>query len=135
MTQYATLRDFARVTVKRSPDGLKHTLEQVAKALADSGEKGLVQVRILGEQELRHFHFKLAPKRCTLQTERVEKPTLELIARNETAWNVLDGSLSPLDAFRQGKVRVRGDVALGLRLLRQLASSPNAKFDICKIGV
>jgi hypothetical protein len=135
MTQYATLRDFVQDRAKRSPDELEHALQRAAKALADSGEEGLVQVRILGEQGPRHFHFKLTPKRCTLHMEEAEKPTLELIGLEETAWSVLDGSLSPLEAFRQGKMRIRGDVALGRRLLRQIASSPNAKFDICEIGV
>lgn len=134
MTQYASLRDFAQDRAKRSGDELEHTLERVAKALADSGEEGLVQVRMVGEQGPRHFHFKLTPKRCALQMEAAEKPTLELITRRETAWSVLDGSLSPLEAFLRGKMRIRGDAALGRRLLRQLASSPSAKFDICEIG-
>jgi len=135
MTQYATLRDFVGDRTKRSPDELEQALERVAKALDDSGEEGLVQLRILSEPGPRHLHFKLTPKRCTLQMEEAEKPTLELVARDETAWSILDGSLSPLEAFLRGKMRIRGEVALGRRLLRRLASSPNAKFDICEIGL
>ena len=115
MTQYATLRDFVQDRAKSS-DELEPTLKRVAEALGDSGERGLVQVRILGGHGPSHFHFKVTPKRCTVQTEEGEKPALELIAREKTVWSVLDGSLSPLEAFLRGKMRIRGDAALGQRI-------------------
>ena len=134
MTQFATFRNFAKDMRKDSPDDLIPAFKQIAKALTDSGQKGTVQVRVVGEKGPRRACFKITPKLCELQMEEVEKPDIELIARNETARSILEGSLSPLEAFLQGKMRFRGDVALGKRLLRIVASSPDARFDICKIG-
>lgn len=135
MTQFATLRNFTKGVEKGSPEELKSGLEHIVEALTGTGEKGTVQVRIVGEKEPRYAHFKITPKLCELQNKKVEKPDVELIAREETALSILDGSLSPIEAFLHGKMRFRGNAALGKRLLRMLASSPDAQIDICKIGV
>ena len=135
MKEYAVLRDFVQSKAKGPPKELEPTLRRLAKALGESGEEGLVQVRIVGEQEPRRFQFKLTSKGCALEMKEAGKPTLELIGREEAVWSILNGSLSPLEAFRRGVLRVRGDVKLGRRLLRQIASSPNAKFDVCETGV
>lgn len=134
MTEFARLQDFVRDVPRGSADEIEKALERVSKALSKSGERGLVQVRVLGEQGPFHAHLKLTPKQSVLYMEAAEKPNLEIITRAETAWNILDGSLSPLEAVLSGKMRFRGDAALGSRLLRQIAVSPDAKFDICEIG-
>jgi putative sterol carrier protein len=135
MTQFATFRNFAQNVKEVTPDKLDDALHEVAKALGTSGEKGLVKVRFLSKQGQHHVYFKINPKFCKLQIEEVEEPDLELIALDKTALSILDGSLSPIEAFLQGRLRIRGDAALGKRLLRLLASSPDARVDICKIGV
>jgi hypothetical protein len=41
-----------------------------------------------------------------------KKPNLEIIASEDVMLDILSGELSPLDAFGQGKLRVRGDLGL-----------------------
>lgn len=135
MRQFATLRNFVEDTPKRAPDEFGPALEQVANALAGSGEKGYVQLRIVSRPEPFYACLDLSPKQCTMRFEKVEKPNLELITSDDTAWRILEGSLSPLEAFLRGKMRIRGDAVLGKRLLQIIASSPEAEFDICETGV
>jgi putative sterol carrier protein len=134
MKQFATLRDFVKKTPRGSPGDLAKPLKKVAKALDESGEKGIVQCRILGAKDSNNFCLKLTPGQCSLEIKKIKKPNLELILRDKIAWDLLRGSLSPLEAFRHGKMRIRGDAPLGKRLLKLLASTQDAQFDICETG-
>ena len=110
--------------------GLGNTFEAMAKSLQDSGEKGSIQFRILRDDEHLYWCIELGSKANKVKTIKVEQPTLEIVTRADTWWQIAKSSLSPLDAFLQGKMRIRGDVDLGKRLLRRLALS-EGKLDIC----
>jgi putative sterol carrier protein len=102
----------------------------MAGQLGDSGEQADVQFRILDGDERRYYCLSIDCCGCQASSDRAEDPALEIVTRAETWWQIVGGDLSPLDAFIQGKLRVRGDVDLGKRLLRQLAGS-EGKVDIC----
>jgi putative sterol carrier protein len=53
------------------------------------------------------------------------------VVTSEATWRRLaNGSYSPVQAFLDGALRVRGDVALGKRVLRHLGE-PGGTVDVC----
>jgi putative sterol carrier protein len=50
----------------------------------------------------------------------VERPSLEIITDARTWTEIATGRIAPLEAFGQGKVRVRGDIELALLLARRV---------------
>jgi putative sterol carrier protein len=126
MSTYATFRT---LTGPQEQD-LADTFQQMAAQLSDSGESAQVQFRILDGDERRYYCLSLDRYGCKASSDRAEEPALEVVTRSETWRQIAAGSLSPLDAFIQGKMRIRGDVELGKRLLRQLAGS-EGQVDIC----
>jgi putative sterol carrier protein len=95
----------------------------MAESLTGSEEDARIQFRILeGTQEL-SWHLDLTSKGCQVRAERIFRPDFEIITKAETWKQIALGSLSPLRAFIQGKMRVRGNIELGKRFLQRLASS------------
>jgi putative sterol carrier protein len=106
------------------------TFETLTSLLQDSGEKGSIQFRIIDVDRQRHWHLILTPKSSKLVPDSTRSPSLEIVTRSETWMAIAAGSLSPLEAFLQGSMRVRGDVELGKRLLAKLAGTEGV-IDIC----
>jgi len=119
MNSYVTLRNF---TEPRESE-LGAVFQRMAEFLGEPEEQARVQFRILSGEEPLYWSLELEKKACEIRAERMDKPDLEIITRAETAWKIASGSLSPLEAFVQGKMRIRGDIELGRRLLKQLTSS------------
>lgn len=70
-------------------------------------------------------------KKAVLDRARSGTPTLEVITSDDTARAILAGDLSPLEAFVQNRLRIRGDVQYARVLLRQLAVRPGMRTEIC----
>jgi hypothetical protein len=117
MATYAKLRP---LTEPRE-ENLDQTFQRLADSLRDSGTTATVQCTILVADSPRHWTLDLQESDCRLQSEPVERPDLGIITRDTTWWEIAEGSLSPLEAFRQGRLRILGDTELGSRLLRLAA--------------
>jgi len=126
MDSYVTLRN---LTEHREID-LNATFTRMAEFLEKSGEHARVQFRILKDARRLFWCLELDKDACKVNTNKTDQPGLEIVTRAETWWQIAQGSLSPLEAFLQGKMRIRGDVELGKRLMKQLASS-EGRLDIC----
>ncbi len=133
--QYAIIKPFAVDSSNHSVKNIEASFEAMSKALQNSGEKGKFQIKLLTKKQPTYIGFDLTPKNCEVNFKQSEKPDLELIAKEDTVWEMLHGKLSPLHAFRSGKLRIRGDASMGLRILKELASSHDAQFQICETGV
>lgn len=126
MTSYVTLRKLTEPTER----DIDRTFGRMAELLRESGESGRVHFRIVDAQARLSWSLDLNREVCHARAEAIEHPDLEVVTRRETWWQMAEGSLSPLDAIFQGKLAVRGDVELGKRLLKKLASS-EGEVDIC----
>jgi putative sterol carrier protein len=124
-TRYATVRPL-------SPRGRKteESVEQLAAALAGSGEAGRLQLTIRGGDKARQFSVELARNKASSQARKVSNPDLEVVVHESTWWEIVEGRLSPPDAFRRGKMRIRGDVHLGSRLYKFLAAD-DGSTELC----
>ena len=126
MTDFVKLRD---LTGPEEQD-LGQTIERMAELLKSSGETGRVQFRFIDKEPGRDWCLELRGRQGAARAERLDGPNLEVITRAKTWWGIAKGTLSPLDALLQGKLRIRGDAELGKRLLRHLAAAPG-RTDPC----
>lgn len=121
----ALMNSTVRPLANSTETDLDTTFQRMAEFLTAPEEDiqdARVQFRILeGAQEL-CWHLDLTPKGCQVRAEKISRPDFEIITKAETWKQIALGSLSPLSAFTQDKMRVRGNIELGQRLLRRLAS-------------
>jgi len=111
-------------------EDLDQTFQRLAHSLQDSGKRATVQCTILVGNASRHWTFSLERSVCRLQSKPVKKPDLEIITRDTTWWEIAEGRVSPLEAFRQGRLRILGDTELGSHLLKLAGDSGAVTF--CK---
>jgi putative sterol carrier protein len=119
---------FVRIKPLVGPDRdeLQATFSRMAELLADAGESGELQFRIVGAEQ-RCYSVALGQAHT-----KAERPSLEIVTRAQTWWEIAAGSVSPLQAMIDGKLRVRGDMELGERLLQHLAAAPG-RTSICEV--
>ncbi|HTP67148.1 MAG TPA: SCP2 sterol-binding domain-containing protein [Geobacteraceae bacterium] len=126
MQTYATLR---RLTGRKKDDA-EGVFFKAAELLQESPDKGTIQFSIITGNGNLEWCLRMHPAGCDARLERAPKPDLEIIVTSEAWRQIAEGKLSPLVAFARRKMRVRGNVALGKSVLRQLAK-PGGKLDIC----
>jgi len=86
------------------------------------------QIRVDGT--FRAFSVSVAAGKGKAVTEANPDADLEVITSAET-WNeIASGRLSPLDAFVDGKLRLRGDLPVGIKVLSHLAGT-SGRVQIC----
>jgi putative sterol carrier protein len=98
--------------------------------LAGVAETGTVRITLRGKDKPLHLLVALGRKRGTTKAKGAGKPDLEVVLQEGTWWEIVEGRLSPPDAFRRGRMRIRGDVNLGSRLYKSLAAD-DGSTDIC----
>ncbi len=125
MKKFATLRPLIDVKTK----SLHRGFAKMSQSLRKSKERGRIQFRIMGKKP-EHWVLDLYQGRCTLSRTKIEGADFEILTQRETWRAVASGKLSPAEAFLRGKMRVRGDVDLGKRVLEQLAA-PGGDLEIC----
>jgi hypothetical protein len=129
MLKFARLRDFTG-----GDNTLPSTLRRVEEALRVLEAPATVRFVAVGPQ----------PSAYTLRvgSQRGEgKPgarpgdfDVEVSALPEDLATLFSGSVSPIEMFLRGRLRLRGDVDIARRIYRQLAESQEAHFDICRTG-
>jgi hypothetical protein len=138
------MRRFARLKplAQRRPDDAGEALRSLARQLVDTPERGRIQLRLVGrsESECQTWDVELGSRRSkTAKLPRSPKssrrspgklPDLEIVTRAQTWDRIADGSLSPLEAFLGGQLRLRGDSELAKRIVRHLAAD-DGEVDIC----
>ena len=126
MDSYVKLQD---LTAQRE-SAIDETFDQMARLLQGSDEKGSVQFRIIeGDQRL-FWGLTIKDASAKISKKKITKPDLEIVTKAQNWMQIASGALSPLEAFLQGKMRIRGDFELGKRLLTRLAAT-RGKIDIC----
>jgi putative sterol carrier protein len=119
---YARVRDLADGLDRASDVDLDRVVTRIADAVRDAGERGVLQIDLGGDEEIetrRGWTVALADRQSG--RGRVDLADVEVITSVETFWRLVEGSYSPVEAFRDGRMRVRGNEALAKRILRHLA--------------
>src|SRR5688572_27592698 len=114
-----------------SPQDAMATL---AHALHGLPGKGRLRITSLGGKHSTSWTVSHLNRKASVERAGARKPaaaTCEVLASDETLRAILAGELSPLEAFLQDRLRVRGDVDYARVVLRHLASSKDASTEIC----
>jgi putative sterol carrier protein len=93
---------------------------RMAALLATADRAALLQFTISNGREVRCWCLTLTPDSCKASEGKYERPDLEILTTAEVWLMIASGELSLLEAFGQGKLRVRGDIALARFASRKL---------------
>jgi putative sterol carrier protein len=129
----AVLQRFARLPPLIEPGSgdIEASVQRLAEVLSTSGESATLSLHLVGVAGIQRWHVRVEPKGATAGKGGAEGPNLELVTSPGAWLEIASGELSPLSAFGAGRLRVRGDIALGRRLLRHTATAPDAVVDFC----
>jgi putative sterol carrier protein len=79
------------------------------------GVTGTVQCVFSGEQAS-DWVIAIKDKTCKVEEGKVDDPDLTIKADAEDGVNVLIGRLDPMRAYMLGKIKIFGDLSLGMKL-------------------
>lgn len=131
MGNYARLRSLVTATDEPTDQAIQAVLDQAADRLSDFDESAVVQVRLVPARGApRAWSMRTGGDQRRAEAGRAERPDLEVVTSAETLQRVADGSYSPIQAFIDGRLRVRGDAELGKRVVRHLGG-PDGDVDVC----
>lgn len=119
------MRGYALVRSLTDANGsdAEETVRRLAAEMTDAGESGSLRLSLGGHEEgaeRRAWMLSLDGGDAEVGANG-SSADVELLTALETFQRMADGSYSPVQAFLDGKLRVRGDVSLGKRILRHLA--------------
>jgi putative sterol carrier protein len=122
MNAYFTLRKLT------GPSGndVSTTFNRMAELLKGTEDEGKFQFQITTDDKPSYYVVEVNKKTSLVKTVKNDKPDFEIITDADTWWQIADGALSPLRAFLEHKIRVRGNLPLGKKILMSL-SSPKTK--------
>ena len=80
------------------------------------GVTGLVQCMFSGEQAS-DWIIKIENQTCSVEEGTLENPDLTIKADAEDGVNLLTGKMDAMRAYMLGKVKVFGDLSLGMKLI------------------
>lgn len=89
---------------------------RLAELTSASALAGTVTFGVTRDSGVARFSWLLKTASPQVAHERAESPDLEVLLSEETWWALADGTLTPLEAFGQGRIRLLGKVALARSL-------------------
>ena len=140
------LRGPARVETQRIPyaplkklvepgeDDLSVGFERLAERLKASGEAVDIQFDIADGRGTQQWHLALRQKSATVSNDAVRRPDVHFIVGRETWQRIMEGELSPLDAFLSGQLRFRGDLETATRLYKKIAGRGVTEIPLSRRG-
>lgn len=81
-----------------------------------AGVNAKIQFHITGDQG-GDWVASIQDQKLTVDKGTVPNPNLTLAADTGDIFNMVNGRLNPMQAFMQGKVQVKGDMGLAMKLL------------------
>jgi len=125
VSEYARVKNLVSGIEQTAPDSLDRAFERVHAAVQTSGEHGTLAVSVGGGQgdpPRRVFPVTIGAGPADAGGPGSATPAkVTVLCSRATLWRLLEGSYSPVEAFRDGLMRVQGDDKLAKRLLRHLA--------------
>lgn len=120
MSTYMKLRNFV---VSGEESNLDLTVQRIAEALRETNERAQLQICVVSDEESYFYRGLQVDKNiCEVSSEQIDNSDFEVITSEETWLQISSGTYSPVQAFLDGKMRIRGDVKLGERILQQLGT-------------
>jgi hypothetical protein len=129
----STFERFARLPALIEPGqfDIGMSVTHLADLLHSFGSPVTVVLTVIGAASTERWHVKISATEAVSSAGAVDAPDVEVITSPAVASAIASGSLSPVVAFGQGRLRIRGDLGLASRLLKHVAATPTAVVDIC----
>jgi putative sterol carrier protein len=96
------------------------SFKKMAELLNRGRTTSIVQITLINGGTAQMWCLTLSRSGCEVSNKVTDRPHLELITDNKTWSHLAAGKLSPLKAFGQGKLRVRGDITLAHTIAKKL---------------
>jgi SCP-2 sterol transfer family len=123
-----TTQALVRLTpLSGADESIPQTVQKGMEKLAGLGRKAIFELRVTGspqhpeEPEETVMTIQLTPAGANLLPQEVEKPTLSAAMTTEVFVDITRGAYSPVQAFRESKLTLRGSLDLAEAILRRLA--------------
>jgi putative sterol carrier protein len=81
-----------------------------------AGVDAVIQYHLTGEQG-GDWVIRISGGACTVTPGTADKPTLTLTADSSDYLQIISGKLNAMSAFAEGKVKLKGDLALAMKLM------------------
>lgn len=97
---------------------VRKTMEEIPNhfnAEKAKGVSGVVQCKFTGDQAS-DWVIKIEDQNCEVEEGQATDPDLTIKADAEDGVKVLTGEMDPMRAYMLGKVKVFGDLSLGMKL-------------------
>ena len=122
VSNYFTLKGLTDASVSDA-----HSTFKKMTALLNSPEvKGKFQFQILKGETVTFFHIDAGKNTAKLNARKADVADFEIITSEETWLTIASGTLSPLRAFLENKMRIRGNIEIGERFLQQFSQHKSA---------
>lgn len=105
---------------------VRHIMEKIPEYFNPESAKGIdavVQCIFTGKQAS-NWIVSIIDQRCEVKEGQVDHPDITIKSDGEVGVKLFTGDMDPKRAFLLRKVRVRGDIGLGMELLK-LFDRPN----------
>ena len=99
---------------------VKEIMTQIPDHFNPQNAKGAaakIQCLFTGDQAS-NWVIEIEDQTCQVSEGKVENPDLTIKADGEDGVNVLTGKLDAMRAYMLGKVKVSGDISLGMKLVK-----------------
>lgn len=117
MNAYFTFRQLTG----HSGKDLGPTFKHMGELIAGAEDSGRLQFQIVSDDQPSYWVIDVNDKNAHVKEGRIDKPDFEIITTADTWRQIAGGSLAPLRAFIDRKMRVRGNLSLGKNLLMRVA--------------
>jgi len=114
------LRDFLAPINISSGGSIEGTIEHIAAAVRWTRPSAVVRLTILQPAPARSWSLDLSRKGCSVGERRDDLPDLEILTTLDVFQKMFGGELAPLQAFGQGRMRVRGNLEVARAFVRNL---------------
>jgi putative sterol carrier protein len=109
---------------------LPATFQTMASLLEDAGFDVVIEFHIRRGDVFHTYSLRVEEAKSSSTAEPASDAHVTILTAEETWAEIAAGRLSPLDAFGDGLLRLRGDMVLGSRVLKHLAGTPG-RVEIC----
>ncbi len=100
-------------------DNLQALMQQAINAFQPQKAAGInakIQFNITGNQG-GNWVANIQDQKLNVETGTTPNPNLTISSDTQDIFNLVHGQLNPMQAFMQGKVQVKGDMGLAMRLM------------------
>jgi hypothetical protein len=105
-----------RKLTDESEEPVEHILRRVGEELRGFAGKATIRLRLIGVGKAgakRAYSLRIAPEGASLQLETTADPDLEISTGAKTFRHITRGTYSPIQAYLDGRMYLRGNVDLG----------------------